>query len=49
MLQVALDETFIDNGCMWFAAGSHKCKDIRAHRPVKQGHHVLTCDGSEVA
>jgi len=44
---VAMDETTLDNGCMWFGSGSHKSEVIRAHRPVKPGVHVLTCDGCE--
>ncbi len=42
-----MDDVDADNGCMWFSAGTH-LKEIRKHRPVKPGVHVLMCDGSEV-
>ncbi|XP_067680748.1 probable alpha-ketoglutarate-dependent hypophosphite dioxygenase [Haliotis asinina] len=42
----AMDDVFRDSGCMWFSAGSHK-NGLRAHRPQKEGCHVLTCEGSE--
>ena len=42
-----MDNVDADNGCMWFSAGTH-LKEIRKHRPVKPGVHVLMCDGSEV-
>ncbi|CAH1255550.1 PHYHD1 [Branchiostoma lanceolatum] len=40
---VALDDAAVDNGCMWFVAGSHQ-QQIRPHRPVKEGVHVLMTD-----
>ena len=43
-----MDETTIDNGCMWFSSETHKWEQIRPHRPAKSGVHVLTCDGSQV-
>ncbi|CAH1782921.1 unnamed protein product [Owenia fusiformis] len=43
---VALDESTVDNGCMWFVPGSHKLP-MRPFRPVSEGHHVLCCDCSE--
>ena len=33
----------MDNGCMWFIAGSHK-EGLRYHRPVTEGHHVRMTD-----
>ena len=44
---VALQDVDVDNGCMWFVPGSHKLP-IRKHYKVKAGHHVTTCDCSEV-
>lgn len=32
-----------DNGCMWFVSGSHET-GLRKHRPVAEGHHVMTTD-----
>ena len=31
-----MEDANIDNGCMWFVAGSHK-EGLRAHRPVAEG------------
>ena len=44
--QVAIDESFQENGCMWF--GKNKVLSVLPHRPVREGCHVLTCNGSEV-
>ena len=46
-MQTPLDNAIVDNGCMWFVPGSH-LGPVRPHRPVKEGHHTLMCDGSEV-
>jgi phytanoyl-CoA hydroxylase len=43
---IALDEATIDNGCMWFGAGSH-LQPVRKHRPAGKGGGALECDGSE--
>lgn len=42
---VAIDESFQENGCMWF--GKNKVLSVLPHRPVREGCHVLTCNGSE--
>ena len=41
---VALDDATIDNGCMWFVAGSHRETTLRPHRRVKEGHHARCTD-----
>ncbi|XP_048253747.1 phytanoyl-CoA dioxygenase, peroxisomal-like isoform X1 [Haliotis rufescens] len=46
MCWTALDNAVKDNGCMWFAKGSHK-GILRAHTPIKEGCHVLTCETQE--
>ena len=38
-----MEDAIIDNGCMWFIAGSHK-EGLRNHRPVTEGHHVRMTD-----
>lgn len=43
---IALDEATRDNGCMWFAPGSHE-GELRPHRPAGKGGGALECDGSE--
>jgi ectoine hydroxylase-related dioxygenase (phytanoyl-CoA dioxygenase family) len=42
---VALDDAVIDNGCMWYVAGSHLLP-VRTHRPVGKGG-ALQCTASE--
>jgi phytanoyl-CoA hydroxylase len=47
---LALDDTTLDNGCMWFVPGSH-LKPLRKHWPAGRGTHqgkgALMCDCSE--
>ncbi len=43
---IALDEATLDNGCMWFAPGSHE-QELRPHRAAGKGGGALECDGSE--
>ena len=40
---VAIDDVTVENGCMWFVPGSFK-HDIRKHRPVAEGVHILMTD-----
>lgn len=42
---VALDETDVDNGCMWYVQGSH-LKPLRPHHPTADGKNI-ECDCSE--
>lgn len=43
----ALDEATLDNGAMWYIAGSHKGA-LRVHRTASEGSHILmTDDASE--
>ncbi len=42
---VALDDAFIDNGCMWYVPGSH-LEPLRAHEQTGKGG-ALKCQGSE--
>jgi ectoine hydroxylase-related dioxygenase (phytanoyl-CoA dioxygenase family) len=41
---VALDESTLKNGCMWFVPGSHKEKELRPHRTASEKSHVLCTD-----
>ena len=41
---MALDDVFVDNGCMWFVPGTQNADAIRKHRPASTGAHVLTTD-----
>ena len=43
---LALDETTLDNGCMWFVPGSHR-QPICTHRYSGETGHALETDGSE--
>ncbi|MHB0958309.1 MAG: phytanoyl-CoA dioxygenase family protein [Pirellulaceae bacterium] len=43
---IALDEATVDNGCMWFAPGSHRFP-LRKHRWCGQPGGALQCDGTE--
>lgn len=43
---VALDESTVDNGCMWYVPGSHK-EPLRSHREAGKGGGALQCDASE--
>ncbi|CAB3999931.1 phytanoyl- dioxygenase family [Paramuricea clavata] len=43
---VALDDSTLENGCMWFVPGSHKLP-LREHHPAGKGAHVLECVCSE--
>lgn len=43
---VALDDAFMDNGCMWYVPGSHLLP-IRTHRPAGSGGGALMCDADE--
>ncbi|MCL4204628.1 MAG: phytanoyl-CoA dioxygenase family protein [Pirellulaceae bacterium] len=43
---IALDEAIVDNGCMWFAPGSHRLP-LRQHRWHGKSGGALECDGSE--
>eukprot|EP00042_Codosiga_hollandica_P029780 m.167431 g.167431 ORF g.167431 m.167431 type:complete len:229 (+) comp53170_c0_seq1:132-818(+) len=40
---VAIDNATVDNGCMWFGAGSH-LQPLCKHAPAAPGHHVLKTD-----
>ena len=41
---VALDESTLKNGCMWFVPGSHKENELRPHRTASDKSHVLCTD-----
>jgi len=43
---IALDEATVDNGCMWFAPGSHRLP-LRKHRWRGKSGGALECDGTE--
>ncbi|MCX5338665.1 phytanoyl-CoA dioxygenase family protein [Streptomyces atratus] len=43
---VALDESTLDNGCMWYVRGSHETP-IRAHRSAGAGGGAIECECSE--
>ena len=43
---VALDDTFIDNGCMWFVPESH-IKPLRIHKKYRPDKHIMTCEADE--
>ena len=43
---LALDETTLDNGCMWFVPGSHR-QPVRMHRHSGETSHALETDASE--
>lgn len=43
---IAISATTLDNGCMWFAPGSHR-QPMRPHQPAAPGVHVLKCEGHE--
>jgi ectoine hydroxylase-related dioxygenase (phytanoyl-CoA dioxygenase family) len=43
---IALDEATVDNGCMWFAPGSHRLP-LREHRWHGRFGGAPECDGSE--
>jgi phytanoyl-CoA hydroxylase len=43
---VALDDAFIENGCMWYVPKSHLIP-IRPHRPAAKGGGALQCDANE--
>jgi ectoine hydroxylase-related dioxygenase (phytanoyl-CoA dioxygenase family) len=43
---VALDDAFIENGCMWYVPGSHKLP-VRSHRPAGKEGGALQCDAEE--
>lgn len=43
---VALDDAVIDNGCMWYVAGSHLLP-VRPHTPAGKGGGALECQGDE--
>jgi phytanoyl-CoA hydroxylase len=43
---IALDEATRDNGCMWFAPGSHR-SPLRKHRSHGKSGGALECDGTE--
>lgn len=43
---LALDDAIKDNGCMWYAPGSH-VKELRPHRFAGKEGGALQCDGSE--
>ena len=43
---IALDEAAVDNGCMWFAPGSHRLP-LRRHRWHGKSGGALECDGTE--
>jgi ectoine hydroxylase-related dioxygenase (phytanoyl-CoA dioxygenase family) len=48
LFQVALDDSTLENGCLWFVPGSHKLP-LREHHPAGSGSHVLECVCSEVS
>jgi len=41
---VALDDVFVENGCMWFVPGSHLESEIRPHRKASPAAHALLTD-----
>ena len=43
---LALDETTLDNGCMWFVPGSHR-QPVRTHRHPGETGYALETDASE--
>jgi phytanoyl-CoA hydroxylase len=43
---IALDEATTDNGCMWFAPGTHRSA-LRKHRSHGTSGGALECDGTE--
>jgi phytanoyl-CoA hydroxylase len=43
---IALDDTAVENGCLWFVPGSHR-RALRPHRSAGAGGGALECDGSE--
>lgn len=43
---VALDESTVDNGCMWYVRDSHR-SPIRPHRPAGTGGGAIECDCAE--
>ncbi|MFF7601623.1 phytanoyl-CoA dioxygenase family protein [Streptomyces mirabilis] len=43
---VALDESVLDNGCMWYVRGSHETP-LRPHWPAGSGGGALQCECSE--
>lgn len=43
---VALDESTLDNGCMWYVRGSHETP-LRAHWPAGTGRGAIECECSE--
>lgn len=43
---VALDDAVIDNGCMWYVAGSH-LQPVRKHHPAGKGGGALQCEADE--
>ena len=43
---IALDETTVDNGCMWYVPGAHK-EPLRVHREAGKGGGALECEASE--
>ena len=43
---VALDKAIVDNGCMWYAPGSHLLP-VRPHFPAGKGGGALYCEASE--
>jgi len=48
VVQVAMDRTCVDNGCMWFVPCSHREPQLRQHRRVTPDVHVRMCDVSQV-
>lgn len=43
---VALDDSFKENGCMWYVEGSHLLP-VRKHRPAGKGGGALECEANE--
>ena len=44
---IALDESTLDNGCMWYGAGTH-AQPLRAHRKAGPADNApLECDATE--
>jgi ectoine hydroxylase-related dioxygenase (phytanoyl-CoA dioxygenase family) len=43
---LALDDAFLENGCMWYVPGSHRM-EVRPHRKAVRGGVALECDCSE--
>lgn len=41
---MALDDVYVDNGCMWFVSQTHLEKELRKHRPVTPTSHILMTD-----